>query len=87
MKHIDIAVYQTIADVVEGTFTSGTRLYTLADGGVGLAPFHKTEASIPVHAKTDIEMAKQGILSRLIDPFESCGCNIYLPCMVKEMGP
>jgi len=40
MKRLDNAVFDTISDVNSGTFTSGTMLYTVADDGVGLAPFH-----------------------------------------------
>ena len=38
-KKVDVGVYDTIAAAVKGTFKGGTdRLFTLKDGGVGLAP-------------------------------------------------
>jgi basic membrane protein A len=39
-KKIDVAVFTTIQDVVDDTFSGGTVIYTLANDGVGLAPFH-----------------------------------------------
>ena len=47
MKRLDNAVFDTIGDVISGTFTSGTVLYTVAEDGVGLAPFHETDPLIP----------------------------------------
>lgn len=87
MKRIDHAVYQTIADVVEGAFSSGTMLYRLAEGGVELAPFHKADSSIPTSAKTEIALANQGIISGLLDPHLSCGHVTYLPCTLKGSSP
>jgi basic membrane protein A len=37
LKKIDVAVYNTIKDAVEGKFTGGNVTYTIADGGVDIA--------------------------------------------------
>ncbi len=47
LKRIDNAVYHTIEDVVNGTFSSGTMVNNLENEGVGLAPYHDSAASIP----------------------------------------
>ena len=48
-KKIDVAVFKTIQDVVDGKFTGGTVTYTLADGGVDLAPFHNFDSQVPAN--------------------------------------
>jgi basic membrane protein A and related proteins len=72
MKRVDNVVYDTIADEVAGTFTPGTATYDLAAGGVGLAPYHETEASIPQAVKHAVEAARQGIINGTIDPWKPC---------------
>jgi basic membrane protein A len=46
IKHVDEAVYATIQDTIKGGFTSGTKVYDLASGGVGLSPMTYTKAKI-----------------------------------------
>jgi basic membrane protein A and related proteins len=66
LKKVDVAVYKTIQDVVNGTFSGGTRTYTLADDGVGLAPFHDLDSQVPPALKTEIALAKAGLISGAI---------------------
>lgn len=47
LKKLDNLAFYAYADQWFGAFTSGTRLYNLAESGTGLAPFHAAEASIP----------------------------------------
>ncbi len=47
MKKIDVAVFSTIKDAVNGNFKGGTVTYTIKDGGVDLAPFHNFESQVP----------------------------------------
>ena len=72
MKRIDNAVYDTIADEVVGAFTPGTALYNLAVDGVGLAPFHEAEPSVPPSVVQALNVVKAGLLSGTIDPWDSC---------------
>ncbi len=72
MKRVDSAVYQTIADFVNGEFTSGTVVYDLATDGVGLAPFHETDGSIPQDVKDNLEEVRQGIVNGTINTDYSC---------------
>jgi basic membrane protein A len=62
-KKIDVAVFKTIQDVVNGTFTGGTVTYTLADGGVDLAPYHNFDSQVPQALKDEIAQAKADIIS------------------------
>jgi len=62
-KKIDVAVFKTIQDVVDGKFTGGTVTYTLADGGVDLAPYHNFDSQVPQTLKDEITQAKADIIS------------------------
>jgi basic membrane protein A and related proteins len=62
IKGMDVAVEQAIKDAVDGTFTNEVFVGTLANGGVGLAPFHDAESSIDPEVKTEIEDLKQQIM-------------------------
>ncbi len=62
-KKIDVAVFKTIQDVVNGKFTGGTVTYTLKDGGVDLAPYHNFDSQVPQALKDGIAKAKADIIS------------------------
>jgi basic membrane protein A and related proteins len=62
-KKIDVAVLKTIQDVVDGKFTGGTVTYTLADGGVDLAPFHNFDSQVPQTLKDQLTQLKADIIS------------------------
>ncbi len=55
MKRVDNAVYGAVKQAVEGTFSGGTVKFDASNGGVGLAPFHETETSIPDAVKTKLQ--------------------------------
>jgi len=65
-KKVDVAVFKTIQDVINGKFTGGTVTYTLADGGVDLAPFHNFDSQVPQSLKDEIAQAKADIISGAI---------------------
>jgi basic membrane protein A len=62
-KLIDVAVFKTIKDVVDGKYTGGTIVYKLADGGVDLAPFHNFDSQVPQTLKDELAKAKADIIS------------------------
>jgi basic membrane protein A len=66
LKRIDIAVYNTIKDVIDGNFTGGTAVYTIKDGGVDIAPYHNFERKVPDALKAEVEQAKQDLISGAI---------------------
>jgi basic membrane protein A len=62
-KKVDVAVFSTIKDAVDGTFTGGTKTYTLADGGLDLAPFHDFDSQVPADLKSELDAAKAAIIA------------------------
>jgi basic membrane protein A and related proteins len=62
MKQMDETTFLTINSAMTGTFKGGTTLGTLANGGVGLAPFHEAENLIPDSLKKELDNLKQNII-------------------------
>lgn len=62
MKQISAAVYDAIASVADGTFTSDAYIGTLANGGVGIAPWHDFEDKVSPELNDEIEALKQDII-------------------------
>ena len=63
LKNMDKAVHDTIADLVNGDFVGGDNyLGTLANGGVGLAPYHDFEDKVPDELKADMKALIQDII-------------------------
>lgn len=62
LKKIDVAVYNTIKDAVEGNFTGGTVTYTIADGGVDIAPFHEFDSAVSAELKAELEAIKAALI-------------------------
>lgn len=67
LKRIDNGVYNTIHDVVDGSFTGGNVVYGLAEGGVGLAPYHLADAAIPMNVKELLSQVRGEIIAGMID--------------------
>ena len=61
MKHVDVAVYNHLRTVADGSVQAGISIGTLQNGGVGLAPFHDWEDKIPADLKAQIQKASDGI--------------------------
>lgn len=70
MKNMDVAVTDAVGQVVNGTFEGGTYVGTLANKGVGIAPFHNFDSKVPATLKTQLENLKKGIVdgSVSVDP-------------------
>ena len=84
MKRADNAVFQTIEDQVNGTFTSGKVVYDLSNGGVGLAPYHDAAAEIPLEVQEAITNLTQGIIDGEVDVWEPFYTfSVYLPLTQK----
>lgn len=79
-KHFDNAVFDTISDVISGTFTSGTKVYDLSVDGVGLAPYHEADASVPQSVRETLAAVKQGIIDGTIIPIPT---KVYLPMISR----
>ncbi len=67
LKNMDIAVFEAIKMVVEGKFHGGVFVGTLANNGVGIAPFHEFEDKVPDDLKAELEQVREGIINGEID--------------------
>jgi basic membrane protein A and related proteins len=64
LKRIDNVVFDTIVDaLIDGTFTGGTYEGTLENDGVGIAPFHEFEDTVPQDVKDRIPELVEGIIA------------------------
>jgi basic membrane protein A and related proteins len=60
-KKVDVAVYNYLITVADGSARAGTSTSTLQNGGIGLAPFHDWDSRIPADLKAQIQEASNGI--------------------------
>lgn len=61
-KHMDLAVYETTQEVLEGAFEGGIYSGTLSNNGVGLAPFHDLDGLVSDALKTELEKVEAQII-------------------------
>lgn len=75
VKNMDNSCYDVIKDAKEGNF-KGCDVYVgdLANGGVGLAPYHDLESAVPAELAAEIEELKAMIISGEIT---DTGCISY----------
>jgi basic membrane protein A len=59
LKGLDVAVFETIKDVAEGDFEGGTRLFTIAEDGVGLGPINE---AVDAELAAEIETIREGLV-------------------------
>jgi len=62
VKHLEVSVQQAAKAVADGTFKGGTHLSTLAEGGVGITPFHEFDSKVPADLKAELDQLKQDII-------------------------
>jgi basic membrane protein A and related proteins len=60
-KNVNVAVYNYLKTVIDGSVKAGIIIGTLQNGGVGLAPFHDWDSRIPANLKARIQQARDGI--------------------------
>ena len=68
LKNMDVTTFEAIKSVVDGAFAGGVTVGTLANGGVGLAPYGSFDSVIPQELKDQVEAVKAGIIDGSIDP-------------------
>jgi basic membrane protein A len=66
-KNMDVAAGQAVIDYSNGELEPGIQLATVANGGVGLAPYHDMDSAIPQECKQAVEAAREGLASGTID--------------------
>jgi len=68
MKRLDNSVFGTVEALLAGEFAGGgVYVGTVANGGVGLAPFHDFEDDIPAELVAELDDITQGIMDGTID--------------------
>lgn len=67
LKKMDIAVYALVQDVLAGRFRSGVMSGTLANGQVGLAPYHDFDKQIPARIKEELAAIQLAIKGNQIN--------------------
>ncbi len=68
LKGIDAAVYDTIKNTVDSGKPGDAYTGTLANNGVGLAPFHDMAADVPQKLQDEITQIQKDIIDGKIDP-------------------
>ena len=70
LKNMDVAVFDTVQSVIDGTFQGGLYVGTLENDGVGIASYHEFEDAVPQEIKDAVEELTAGIIdgSVSVDP-------------------
>lgn len=76
IKHVDLAVYRTVADVVSGTFTAGHLEIGLKEGGVGYAPLRSERLGNRAALNERVEALRAMIVSG----------RLRVPATLEELG-
>lgn len=66
VKHVEVAVANSIVAVANGTFKAGTVNWNLKNNGVGLAPYHGLSSKVPAAVQAAVNKAKAGIIAGTI---------------------
>jgi basic membrane protein A len=67
LKNVAVATEGVTKEAADGRFESGTYVGTLANDGVGLAPFHEFEDDVPPELAEEVEEVKQKIIDGEIE--------------------
>lgn len=63
LKNMNVAVFDAIQAVVDGTFAGGVYSGTLENNGVGIAPYHAFDGDVSAELKAEIEQLMADIIS------------------------
>ncbi len=66
-KNMDVATADAVRAFAAGELKAGIRLATVANGGVGLAPYHDWEDKIPQECKDLVDEAREGLANGTVD--------------------
>ena len=67
LKRMDSTVMQVIKAAMDGKFEGGLMVGTLANDGVGLAPYHKFDDAVPAALKAEVEKVRAGLIDGSIN--------------------
>jgi basic membrane protein A len=62
-KNVDAAVFSFLKGVSDGSVKAGILTANLANGGIGLAPYHDWESKVPQNVKDKIKEATDGLIA------------------------
>jgi basic membrane protein A len=62
-KRVDASVLSVVETMVDDSFEGGTHVGTLANGGVGLAPFHGLDSLVSPQVKAELEQIETDIIA------------------------
>jgi len=74
LKHVEVAVFNSIKGAYEGNFVPGITTYDLSVGGVGYSPMEYTKDAVPAELLTTVD----GLAQRIING------EIVVPTTVEE---
>lgn len=63
VKHVEVAVASAIVDAAHGKFRPTTKLWNLANNGVGLASYHSLASDVPAKVKAAVAQARAQIIA------------------------
>jgi basic membrane protein A and related proteins len=66
LKNMDVAVYDAIKAVKDGTFKGGTYVGTLVNNGVGLAPYNDFESKVPQALKDQVAQLQKDLIASTV---------------------
>jgi basic membrane protein A len=66
-KNMDVAVYDAVVRYANGTIIGERAVGTVANGGIGLAPYHDQEDNIPDACKAAVDTAAEALAAGEID--------------------
>jgi basic membrane protein A len=66
-KNMDVSAGDAVRAYAAGELEGGIQLATVANGGVGLAPYHDQDSNIPEECKAAVEEAEAGLAEGTID--------------------
>jgi len=62
LKHLELSVQSAAKAVADGSFKGGLQVATLANGEIGIAPFHDFDAAVPQSLKDELKQVTQDII-------------------------
>ncbi len=62
-KNVDVAAEQAVKEFIAGRLAGGIRMADLANGGIGLAPYHDWKQRIPAQCKQAISEAQKALIA------------------------
>ncbi|HEY5080717.1 MAG TPA: BMP family ABC transporter substrate-binding protein [Bauldia sp.] len=62
LKQVGTTTDTAVTEAFKGTFQGGVLVGDLKSGGVGIAPFHDLEKSVPAELKKEVEAISKGII-------------------------